>query len=157
MSITIEPVVFSNPAHMSLWYAIRSEKSVREGCRSAKKITVEQHRAWWDESAKSKDRMLYFMRDIDVFPVQTVGILRLDHRGSWMEVWLAVKPEWRHEGVATNALLSISKTAMKMKWPPLGCVINGQRNTASWLLFTKAGFVPSRKGFVQMIQKGRPS
>ena len=166
MSITIEPVIFANDAHLSQWYTIRSEKSVREACRSVKKITPEQHRIWWDESAKSKDRLLYFIRvrrdpalptvtppgHVPPIMVQTVGILRVDHRGSWTEVWLAVKPDHRQYGFATETLLVLSQIAAQLKWPPLGAVVHGRKNIASWRLFTRAGFVMQHSGFLQLVQ-----
>jgi|GEM_PF-5674946 len=162
--ISVEPVSFTDPAHRNQWYLIRSEDSVRYGCRSVKKITVEQHRTWWEASSRSNERMLFFIKELADLPEHStfespyyriVGILRVDHRLTWMEVWLAVKPEDRHRKIATRALALLSEKAAKLKWPPLGAVVSGKKNLASWKLFTHAGFVTTKSGFVQLIQKGR--
>lgn len=157
--VTVDPVVFSNPVHRSQWYTIRTEVTVHAACRNPvrkAKVTVEQHRLWWEESAKSNDRMLYFIRDSNPpAPERYVGIVRLDHRGTWTEVWLAVKPEYRLQHLATRALNIVSSLAQTRRWKPLGAVLNGKKNGASWRLFVKAGFVPMKEGFAQLIQKGR--
>jgi L-amino acid N-acyltransferase YncA len=133
---------------MSQWYAIRSEGSVREGWRDLRKIKPEQHRLWWEESAKSTSRMLYLIRSNGA----VVGIVRLDDRHAWMEVWIAVKMEHRQKGIATQVLSILSDHAIKNKWPPLGAVVSAKKNAASWHLFTRAGFVMGKEGFAQLIQ-----
>jgi RimJ/RimL family protein N-acetyltransferase len=152
-TITIEPVVFSNEQHMSQWYAIRAEKTVREGSRSAKKITPEQHRIWWEESGQAQDRMLYFIREECERVLQTVGILRLDHRGTWMEVWLAIKQDRRRQGIATKVLTMLISRAVAKQYPPLGAVVSAKRSAASWKLFVRAGFIPKRDGFMQLVRR----
>lgn len=148
MTVSVDPVVFSNPTHMSQWYAIRSEVSVRTGWRDLRKIKPEQHRLWWEETARSTSRQLYFIRTNR----QVVGIVRLDHRRTWMEAWIAVKPDHRRKGIATRALAIIEAQAVKRKWPPLGAIVNAKKNPASWNLFTRAGFVLRKKGFCQLLQ-----
>lgn len=159
MSITLEPVIFTIQTHLSQWYQIRSEVSVRYGCRSVKKITPSEHRVWWEASMKNKGRQLFFIREGDdkhlSGTLRTVGILRLDHRVSWMEVWLAVKPEERHRKIATRALALISEKAWRAQWPPLGGIVSAEKNMASWRLFTRAGFITPKSGFVQLLQRGR--
>lgn len=158
MSIHLVPVIFTQQSHMSQWYLIRNEDSVRYGCRKVTRITVEEHRVWWDASMRNTGRHLFFIREDDPFPARTartVGILRLDHRGDWMEVWIAVKSEARNRKVATQALALIGERAWRAKWPPLGAIVSGKKNPASWRLFTRAGFASPKNGFIQLIQKSR--
>lgn len=149
MTITLEPVIFHNPVHRSQWYELRREGTVREGWRDLRKIKPEQHLLWWEESAKSTTRMLYFVRSNRR---QTVGIVRLDHRRTWTEVWVAIHPEQRQKGIATQVLRLLHEHAMKNKWPPLGAVVSAKKNAASWHLFTRAGFMMGKEGFCQLIQ-----
>ena len=155
--IIIEPVIFTDQSHLSQWYMIRSESSVRYGCRSVKKITPEQHRRWWQQSMTDIGRLLFFIREYkdQTEPGRTVGILRLDDRDGWMEVWLAIKPSDRNRKIATIALAQICERAWKMKWPQLGAIVSGQKNHASWKLFTRAGFIPAADGFIKLVQKPR--
>lgn len=149
--ITLDSVVFANPVHRTAWYMIRIEKSVHVACRDATKVTVDDHRIWWEESAISTTRKLYFIHAEH----QTVGVLRVDHRGTWTEVWLAIKPDARRKGFATQALRLLSEQASMKQWPPLSAVVNGAKNLPSWRLFTRAGFVLKKDGFAQLIQPGR--
>lgn len=148
--ITLDPVLFDREPHMIWWYEIRNEESVRAVSRSRKKIKADEHKAWWQASAKSKTRKLYFIRRHDgVHEPQVVGFARLDHRETWTEVSIAVVPEWRGQKIARIALRSLVVESGNLKFPPLGAVINGQ-NHASLALFFGAGFVLKHKGFVQV-------
>jgi RimJ/RimL family protein N-acetyltransferase len=154
-NVTLEPVVFTNPVHLSRWYGIRNERTVCYGCRSVTPITVDEHRAWWKRSAGMSTRRLYFIRVLHG-DSQTVGILRLDHRGRTTEVWLAVRRQDRQKGIAAHALKQVGPILRKLRWPPLSAVVSSHKNLASWRLFTRAGFVMQKPGFVQLVQ-GRTS
>lgn len=159
IKITLDPVIFDREAHMIWWYEIRNEASVRVVSRSRKKIKADDHKVWWQESAKSKTRKLYFIRRHDgVHQPQVVGFVRLDHRGTWTEVSIAVSLEWRGAGVARAALQDAIEEAADAKWPPLGAVIHAQ-NRASLAVFIGCGFMLKKKGFVQVtlpVRKGKP-
>ena len=154
--IYLEPAVFTTQSHMSQWYQIRSETSVRYGCRSVKKITPEEHREWWEASMKNPARMLFFIREHyeDQGMAHTVGILRLDHRGDWTEAWLAVRPSDRRRKIATQAIILTGEKVRNAQWPPLGAIVSG-KNIASWRLFARAGFTAQKGGWIQLIQRGR--
>ena len=101
-------------------------------------------------SALSKTRKLYFIRRYDgIHQPQVVGIARLDHRGTWTEVSIAVMKEWRGQGIAREALKGLIAEAEQKKFPPLGAVIHAQ-NRASLALFFGCGFILKKKGFVQV-------
>ena len=106
--ITLDAVRFELEPHMIWWYEIRNEASVRAASRSRKKIKAEEHRAWWQASAKLATRKLYFIRRHDgVHQPQVVGIARLDQREGWTEISIAVVPEWRGYKIARTALRSL--------------------------------------------------
>jgi RimJ/RimL family protein N-acetyltransferase len=155
MNVTIEPVKFQNPTHMSWWYEIRNERTVRLASRSTKKITVEEHRRWWQTSSTLATRQLFFIRRQEgTFTPQVVGILRLDYRKTWVEVSLALAPPWRKQGIGTQALDLLQKLR-RPGLPPYGAVVSG-KNLASLILFLKAGYVVQRAGFLQLTQKRTP-
>lgn len=149
--VTLDPVLFDREAHMIWWYEIRNEPSVRAASRSRKKIKAEEHKAWWQESAQLRTRKLYFIRRHDgVHQPQVVGFARLDDRGTWTEVSIAVVAEWRGQKIGSTALRSLALEAANLGLPPLGAVINAQ-NQASLALFFRAGYILKRKGFVQVV------
>lgn len=148
--ITLDAVLFELTAHMIWWYEIRNHESVRAVSRSRKKIQVAEHKSWWQESAKSKTRKLYFIRRHDgIHAPQVVGYARLDHRGTWTEVSIAVVPEWRGQRIARTAMRSLAIECGNLRFPPMGAIIHGQ-NHASLALFFGSGYVMKRKGFVQV-------
>jgi L-amino acid N-acyltransferase YncA len=150
VKLTLDPVIFERESHMVWWYEIRNEDSVRAASRSRKKIKVEEHKLWWQESAKLKTRKLYFLRRHDgVHQPIVVGFARLDHRGTWTEVSIAVSQDWRGQGIAKTALRSLGIEVAQLRWPVLGAVINAQ-NHASIALFLGSGYLLKKKGFVQV-------
>lgn len=149
--VTLDPVRFDREAHMIWWYEIRNEPSVRAVSRSRKKIKADEHKAWWQASAALATRKLYFIRRHDgVHEPQVVGFARLDDRGGWTEVSIALVPEWRGQKIGSTAIRSLLVEAANIGFPPVGAVINAQ-NQASLALFFRAGFVLKRKGFVQVM------
>lgn len=152
--VRLEPAIFTNPTHMSLWHRIRSLPSVHSACRNPTRkslVTIEEHRLWWEATSKSQDRLLCFIMCNDL----PVGILRFDRRRDWTEIWLAIKPEFRRQGIGTQALLLAESRNNARRWPSLGAVVNGHRNPASWRLFMRAGFLARKAGFIQLIQPRR--
>ena len=151
--LTLDQVIFSRDEHMAWWYDVRNDESVRTVSRVKRKIKADEHRKWWQESAKLSTRKLYFLRwrQVQSQPPQIVGIARLDHRGTWTEVSIAVSQDWRGHGIATEALKMLAQEAARLRWPTLGAVINAQ-NSASLALFIKAGYTLKKKGFVQVAQ-----
>lgn len=150
MHITLDPVKFDDPVHLRWWYEIRNAETTRKGCRSVKKITVDEHYIWWHESKLSKTRKLFFVRrHHGIFQPQVVGIARLDHRKAWTEISIAIGPEWRGQGFGTVVVQQLVKRIELNKWPVAGAVVNG-KNAPSLLVFLKAGFLVKKKGFVQL-------
>lgn len=154
MQVTIDPVCFDDPVHLRWWYELRNAESTRRGCRSMKKITVDEHFVWWHESKLSKTRKMFFVRCRKVMGVQpeVVGFLRLDKRSDtteWTEISIAISPEWRGNGVGATVVRHAVHMIGAIKWPTPGAVING-RNAASLSLFLRAGFLLKRKGFIQV-------
>jgi RimJ/RimL family protein N-acetyltransferase len=150
MQITLDPVQFDNPVHLRWWYEVRNSEPVRNASRSRKKITVDEHYIWWQESKVSKTRKLFFIRKHDQeFQPQVVGIARVDHRRTWTEFSLAIEAEWRRHGFGCRAIDLLKNETATLKWPPPGAVIHG-KNTASLLSFIKCGFVLKKSGFIQV-------
>jgi RimJ/RimL family protein N-acetyltransferase len=148
-AISLLPVNFTNPQHAERWHEIRNDDSVRVVSRTRKRIKIEEHRAWWAESAVSRTRRLYFIVTRVNNDVHPIGIARLDDRRSWTEVSLAVEVSWRRHGVGTAALRLLKAEAEKYHLPPLGAVIQAA-NAASLRLFITNGYVLKKKGFVQV-------
>lgn len=150
MHISLDPVQFDDPVHLRWWYEIRNAETTRQGCRSVKKISVNEHYVWWHESKVSKTRKLFFVRrHHETYQPQVIGIARLDNRKEWSELSIALSPEWRGQGLGTIAVTRLVSKVLSLKWPAPGAVISG-RNGPSLTVFLKAGFILKRKGFIQL-------
>lgn len=148
--ITLDPIIFDRAEHLAWWYEIRNEESVRAVSRAKRKIKADEHKVWWKESENSLTRKLFFVRYRDgARTPQIAGFVRLDHRQTWTEVSIAIKPELRGHGIAKAALRMLAIEVANMKWPAPGAVIHAQ-NHASLALFIGAGYILKKKGFVQV-------
>lgn len=157
--LTLDQVNFDDKVHLRWWYEIRNSDAVRRGCRTMKKITVDEHYVWWQESKVSKTRKLYFIRTApEKTQPQVVGIARLDYRsdplGDWTEFSLAVVQEWRGQGFAKIAITHLINKVRQLKWPLPGAVVGGQ-NPASLVAFIKSGFLVKKHGFILFTLKGK--
>lgn len=157
VQVSVDPVQFESEAHMRWWYAIRNADLTRHGCRSLKKISVDQHRQWWDECKQLIDtRRLYFLRrHHGDYQPQVVGIGRLDKRQGWTEVTLYVEQPWHRQGIGTKGCKGLVREVRALGWPAPGVVVNGAR-VDHLKFFTGAGFVMKRPGWVQLtLARGR--
>lgn len=132
------------------WYEIRNDQMVRNWSRSTKVIRINEHAKWWRESLQNDKRRL-FMVEIAGQPGKAgqVGIARLDHRGAWTEISLAVIPAAHGRGIGTEIVCQLIEKAAQLRWPEIGAVVNG-KNARSLRIFAKLGFVMKRKCWIEL-------
>lgn len=167
--IELTPVKYTHPEHQAAWLEVRTDPTVHSITRNPAKrsrITKEEHYRWWMASAVNVRRRLFLINDLVVIsPVRQdhtgrvlagtkrpipIGILRLDRREDWTEIWLALKSPYRGRGVGRQAVLQAQQIVQNLRWPPLGAVIHAQKNLPAWRLFIASGFLVDQKGFIKV-------
>lgn len=107
---------------------VRNDPTTRQASRTRREITLKEHEAWF---AKTTDRI--FIAEVEDVAVGTVRLTR--HTG-WLEINLAVAPEHRGKGYATQMIQLGAKEA----WAPVVAYVRAE-NDRSLKAFKRAGFV----------------
>ena len=132
------------------WWDIRNDPKVRSWSRTAHCISPTEHGRWWRQAILNPKRKLYM---VDVAgrngEAAVVGIARLDHRGGWTELSLAVMPSAQGRGVGSAIVRLLLERVEALRWPEAGAVVNG-KNARSLRIFTKMGFVMKRRGWIEL-------
>lgn len=148
MSVTLRP---ATPGDARFWYELRNAPDVRKVSRSVKPIGPDEHRRWFHDSLAHPKRKLFIIEVSGNGGAVTrpVGFARLDHRGTWSEVSLALVEAARGHGIGKQAVNALREQAQRLKWPPCGAVVQG-RNARSLRLFVGAGFVTASARWLQL-------
>jgi RimJ/RimL family protein N-acetyltransferase len=100
----------------------------------------EEHRAWLAQTLASPDRHLFTV-EADARPV---GQVRLDKRGSEVEVSISLVPEARGRGIGSQAIGLANGVARELGGRRATAVIR-DGNLASLRAFTSLGYIENRR------------
>ncbi len=119
-----------------LWYW-RNDKSTRENSLTARRVSFDEHKAWFVKSLRSRFRKIY-MATLDGIKV---GMVRLDFpEKKIVEVSINIHPQYRSKGLGKQILRQIDRFIQRKYANRIQKSIIKLSNFASEKLFSSVGF-----------------
>lgn len=144
-------LVAAQPSHEAYWLEVRNDPDAVRWSRVTKPIEPNSHASWYAQALKMPLKRRLFL--VTFKPTggreMTIGIARLDHRGTWTELSLVLEPFARGKGLGVRVIQILCGRAESIGWPVVGAVVNG-RNRRSLRTFIKAGFGVRAKRWIEL-------
>jgi UDP-2,4-diacetamido-2,4,6-trideoxy-beta-L-altropyranose hydrolase len=129
-------------------YAWRNEQVVRMASRNSKIISWSDHKRWFDEILRDKNRCLL----IGEFEEQSVGVIRFNLDDDTAEVSIYLASNWIGRGVGKLFLQSAELWLVDHvpRVHKLKAVVLGE-NSRSWRLFEESGYSLKELNFIKEV------
>lgn len=122
---------------MELIYEWANDEEVRKNSFQSHKITMEEHRAWYENKMKSESTLFYILMNKE----NPIGQIRLELEENFAQINYSIAKSFRGKGFG-KAIIELSEKKLKQEYPHIRKMIAEVKaeNASSQNVFERSGY-----------------